>query len=62
MKSAAFGKGVLIYSGLPFPCTSPAHGTAYGKAGEGRADPASFEEALYVAIRMAQNRMGKDAN
>jgi len=52
MKSAAFGKGVIIYSGLPFLCTSPAHGTAYGKAGEGRADPTSFEEAVKIVVEM----------
>lgn len=53
MKSVAFGKGAIIYSGLPFPCTSCTHGPAYGKAGKGRADPTSFEEALKTAIEIA---------
>ena len=52
MKTAAFGKSVLIYAGLPFPCTGTAHGTAYDIAGQAKADPTSFELALKMARQM----------
>ena len=45
MKTAAFEEGVLLYSGLPFPCTGPTHGTAYDIAGTGKADATSFRLA-----------------
>jgi 4-hydroxythreonine-4-phosphate dehydrogenase len=37
-KTAAFGSGVNVTLGLPFPRTSPDHGTALGIAGKGLAD------------------------
>lgn len=46
MKAAAFGKETIIYVGLPFCVTGPGHGTAYGHAGKGNADPHSFQLAL----------------
>ncbi len=52
MKTAAFGKSVLVYAGLPFPCTGTAHGTAYEIAGQAKADPTSFELALKLARQM----------
>ena len=55
MKTAAFGQGVIVYRGLPFPCTSVAHGPAYGRAGEGRADPGNFEQALLTAVKLASS-------
>ena len=36
MRVAGFGEGVMIYSGLPFSCTGPTHGTAYDIARQGR--------------------------
>lgn len=36
--------------------TSPAHGTAYDIAGEDKASPDSFREALYLAIDIHKNR------
>lgn len=57
MKSAAFGNGVLIYTGLSFPCTSVAHGTAYGKAGKGTADPINLEEAIKMTVEMISDRI-----
>lgn len=53
MKAAAFGEGVLIYSGLPFPVTGPGHGTAYGRAGKGYADPKNLQEAIKACVEMA---------
>jgi 4-hydroxythreonine-4-phosphate dehydrogenase len=42
--------------GLPFVRTSPDHGTAFGIAGTGTADPASLIEALKLADRLARGR------
>lgn len=48
IKVAAFGSAVNITLGLPFPRTSPDHGTALDIAGRGIADPSSFIEALVL--------------
>lgn len=53
IKVAAFGRAVNITLGLPFPRTSPDHGTAFDIAGTGRADPSSMREALTLAVRLA---------
>ena len=52
MHVAGFGKGVMIYTGLPFPCTGPTHGTAYDIAGQAKADPVSFQQAVKMACQM----------
>jgi 4-hydroxythreonine-4-phosphate dehydrogenase len=56
IKVAAFGRGVNITLGLPFPRTSPDHGTAFDIAGLGRADPASMRQALELAAHLARVR------
>jgi len=53
IKVAAFGRGVNITLGLPFPRTSPDHGTALDIAGQGKADPASMRQALELAVELA---------
>jgi 4-hydroxythreonine-4-phosphate dehydrogenase len=53
IKVAAFGRAVNVTLGLPFPRTSPDHGTAFDIAGTGRADPASMRAALDLAVRLA---------
>lgn len=55
-KTAAFGSGVNVTLGLPFPRTSPDHGTAIDIARTGAADPSSMLEALTLAARLAQVR------
>jgi 4-hydroxythreonine-4-phosphate dehydrogenase len=52
-KTLAFGKGVNVTLGLPFPRTSPDHGTAFDLAGKGQADSSSALEALRLAARLA---------
>jgi 4-hydroxythreonine-4-phosphate dehydrogenase len=52
-KTAAFGHGVNITLGLPFVRTSPDHGTAMDIAGTGAADSSSMEEAIRLAMRLA---------
>jgi 4-hydroxythreonine-4-phosphate dehydrogenase len=53
-KTVAFGGGVNVTLGLPFPRTSPDHGTALDIAGRGTADPGSMVEAVSLAIRLAE--------
>ncbi|MBK6422259.1 MAG: 4-hydroxythreonine-4-phosphate dehydrogenase PdxA [Gemmatimonadetes bacterium] len=56
IKVAAFGRGVNITLGLPFPRTSPDHGTAFDIAGTGTADPGSMRQALELAAHLATIR------
>ncbi len=56
IKTLAFDSGVNVTLGLPFVRTSPDHGTAFGIAGQGRANPSSLIEALKLAHRMAAVR------
>ena len=53
MKLMGFDRGVTLLGGLPFPVSTPAHGTAYDIAGKGIANPAASEEAVLLAARMA---------
>ena len=48
--------GVNITLGLPIIRTSVDHGTAFGKAGEGRANPQSLLDAIYLAAKLAGYR------
>ncbi len=52
IKVASFGEAVNITLGLPFPRTSPDHGTALDIAGKGIADAGSMLEALRVCARI----------
>jgi 4-hydroxythreonine-4-phosphate dehydrogenase len=56
IKVAAFGRAVNVTLGLPFPRTSPDHGTALDIAGTGRADPASMRAALELAADLGARR------
>ena len=53
IKVASFGSAVNITLGLPFPRTSPDHGTAIDIAGRGIADASSFIQALLLCRRIA---------
>lgn len=55
-KLVSFDRGVNYTAGLPIIRTSPAHGTAYSLAGEDKASPESFRQALYLAIDIFKNR------
>jgi 4-hydroxythreonine-4-phosphate dehydrogenase len=55
-KTAAFGSGVNVTLGLPYPRTSPDHGTALDIAGRDIADPGSMIEAIRLAARLAAGR------
>lgn len=53
IKVASFGSAVNVTLGLPFPRTSPDHGTALDIAGQGKADPSSFIEAVLLCCQIA---------
>jgi 4-hydroxythreonine-4-phosphate dehydrogenase len=53
IKVASFGSAVNVTMGLPFPRTSPDHGTALDIAGQNRADPSSMIEAILECARFA---------
>jgi 4-hydroxythreonine-4-phosphate dehydrogenase len=53
IKVASFGAGVNVTLGLPFPRTSPDHGTALDIAGRGVADAGSMIQAMLLAARIA---------
>ena len=55
-KTAAFGQGVNVTLGLPFPRTSPDHGTAFDIKGRGLADASSMLEAIELAGRLARSQ------
>ena len=57
IKVAAFGRGVNVTLGLPFPRTSPDHGTALDIAGTGRADPGSMRAAVDLAVHLARKSL-----
>jgi 4-hydroxythreonine-4-phosphate dehydrogenase len=56
LKLLARGGGVNVTCGLPVVRTSPDHGTAFGIAGKGIADPTSTVEALLLAASIAERR------
>jgi 4-hydroxythreonine-4-phosphate dehydrogenase len=55
IKVASFGRGVNVTLGLPFPRTSPDHGTAIDIAGQGIADVSSFRHAVLLCARFANH-------
>ena len=65
IKVASFGSAVNITLGLPFPRTSPDHGTALDIAGQDRADPSSMIAATLLCASIAargQSRAGHRAS
>ena len=56
LKLHAFHSGVNVTLGLPFPRTSPDHGTAFEIAGKGIAHPDSMTAAITLAAELAQAR------
>ena len=56
IKVAAFGSAVNVTLGLPFPRTSPDHGTALDIAGQGIADPGSMIEAVLLCAQIVRRR------
>ena len=55
-KTLSFGEGVNFTAGLSAVRTSPDHGTAFGIAGTGQANPQSFRQAVRTAIEVVKRR------
>jgi 4-hydroxythreonine-4-phosphate dehydrogenase len=55
-KAISFDEGVNFTAGLDIVRTSPDHGTAYELAGKNEASPASFRNALFLALDIYRNR------
>lgn len=53
LKLLDFNTAVNITLGLPRPRVSPDHGTAFGIAGKGIADPSSTLQAFRIAVQVA---------
>ncbi len=53
MKLMGFEQGVTVLAGLPFPVTTPAHGTAFDIVGRGVASSEAIGRAFDVAVRLA---------
>jgi 4-hydroxythreonine-4-phosphate dehydrogenase len=58
LKVVDFDVAVNVTLGLPFVRTSPDHGTAFSLAGQGKASPRSFANAVAVARRLIKFRSG----
>src|SRR6185503_17911407 len=56
LKLHAFDSGVNVTLGLPFPRTSPDHGTAFKIAGKGIARPDSMIAAINLAVELAKTK------
>ncbi|HYG06319.1 MAG TPA: 4-hydroxythreonine-4-phosphate dehydrogenase PdxA [Stenotrophomonas sp.] len=54
IKLLGFSRGVTVQGGLPIPITTPAHGTAYDIAGQGKANAEATWQAFLIACRMGR--------
>jgi 4-hydroxythreonine-4-phosphate dehydrogenase len=59
LKLHAFHSGVNVTLGLPFPRTSPDHGTAFEIAGQGVARPDSMIAAINLAAELAEKQKAR---
>ncbi len=60
LKLLGFHDGVNVTLGLPFPRTSPDHGTAFDIAGKGEARPDSMIAAIRLAVDLIKARARKE--
>ena len=56
-KLLGFERGVTLHGGMPVPITTPAHGTAFGRAGENRANASAIVRAFQIVCQLAVNKM-----
>jgi 4-hydroxythreonine-4-phosphate dehydrogenase len=62
LKLHAFHEGVNVTLGLPFPRTSPDHGTAFDVAGKGIASPTSMIAAIRLATELAAGKAARSSS
>lgn len=55
IKLMGFSRGVTVQGGLPIPITTPAHGTAFDIAGQGKANVGAIRQAFEIACRMGRS-------
>ena len=55
IKLMGFSRGVSVQGGLPIPITTPAHGTAFDIARQGRANVGAIRQAFEIACRTGTN-------
>ena len=55
LKLMGFDRGVTVQGGIPFPVTTPAHGTAFDIAGTGAADVKAMTAAFDIACTMVSH-------
>jgi 4-hydroxythreonine-4-phosphate dehydrogenase len=56
VKLLGFERGVTVQGGLPIPITTPAHGTAFDIAGQGKANAEAMTQAFLLAAKMGEER------
>ncbi|HEX3817636.1 MAG TPA: 4-hydroxythreonine-4-phosphate dehydrogenase PdxA [Chthoniobacterales bacterium] len=61
LKLHAFHEGVNVTLGLPFPRTSPDHGTAFEIAGQGIARADSMVAAIRLAVELAKKTISQES-
>nr|WP_163502280.1 4-hydroxythreonine-4-phosphate dehydrogenase PdxA [Halomonas socia] len=59
LKLLGFERGVTVQGGLPIPITTPAHGTAFDIAGQGKASVEATRHAFDIACRMGRHHAGR---
>lgn len=57
LKTLHFDEGVNMTLGLPIVRTAPDHGTAFGIAGQNKANPGAMIAAIMLAAESARNRL-----
>lgn len=62
LKTLAPEAGINVTTGLPFPRTSPDHGTAFDIAGRGIADSRSMAAAIEACIDFCERQRGLTEN
>ena len=54
LKLMGFDRGVTVQGGIPFPITTPAHGTAFDIAGKKKAEVGATTAAFNLAFKMSK--------
>lgn len=62
MKLIGFDRGVTLIGGYPFWIATPAHGTAYDIAGQGKANPNATKRALMLTADLIRSGGGSTVN
>ena len=52
-KLLGFDRGVTVHGGLPVAIATPAHGSAFDIAGQGKASPEAITRTFQIAGRLA---------